>query len=143
MKEPLRIAVVYTAIAVLATAANLASQAAVVAAYRGPHAVELSIAVGTLVGTPIKYPLEKRWIFTFVSRSLIHDSRVLALYLFMGLFTTAVFWAVEYGFHLAFHTDQMRYVGGAIGLALGFFIKYHLDKRFVFVHPTSPAQSAR
>jgi len=27
----------------------------------------------------------------------------------------------------------MRYLGGAIGLTLGYVIKYRLDKRFVFV----------
>jgi hypothetical protein len=26
----------------------------------------------------------------------------------------------------------MRYLGGAVGLTLGSYIKYHLDKRFVF-----------
>lgn len=143
MNGPVRVAVFYTAISALATVANLASQAAVVGAYRGPHAIELSIAIGTLVGMPIKYALEKRWIFGFVSRGLIHDGRLLLLYSFMSVFTTAVFWGTEYAFHHAFHTDLMRYVGGAIGLALGSFVKYHLDKRYVFVHPTTAAQAAR
>jgi len=43
------------------------------------------------------------------------------------------FWAVEYAFHLTFVTDAMRYVGGVIGLAIGFHVKYKLDKKFVFI----------
>ena len=39
----------------------------------------------------------------------------------------------EYAFHLIFNTDLMRYVGGIVGLAIGFFVKYHLDKKYVFV----------
>jgi len=26
----------------------------------------------------------------------------------------------------------MRYVGGVIGLAIGYYVKYQLDKRYVF-----------
>lgn len=133
----MRIALRYTAITVLATAANLASQAVVVNSYHGPFAIELSIAIGTLVGMPIKYLLEKSLIFGFVSRDLAHDGRLLMLYSSMGLITTAVFWGIEYAFHHIFQSDAMRYLGGALGLALGSFIKYHLDKRFVFVHPAS------
>ncbi len=50
----------------------------------------------------------------------------------MGLVTTMIFWGFEYGFHLIFESKKMRYFGGIIGLAIGYFIKYHLDKRFVF-----------
>lgn len=55
------------------------------------------------------------------------------LYTVMGVATTALFWGIEYGFHLAFGTDAMRYLGGVIGLTLGYIIKYQLDKRYVFV----------
>jgi putative flippase GtrA len=51
----------------------------------------------------------------------------------MGVFTTVIFWSVEYAFYLTFATDTMRYVGGVIGLAIGFYVKYQLDKKFVFV----------
>ena len=50
----------------------------------------------------------------------------------MGLFTTFVFWGVEFAFQYVFGTDGMRYLGGAIGLTIGSIIKYKLDKRFVF-----------
>lgn len=144
MKGVARIALLYALFAALATAANLASQALVIAVYSGQHAIALSIAVGTLVGLPIKYVLEKQWIFNFRSESLGHDSRLFLLYAFLGVFTTLLFWGIEYAFHLAFGTDLMRYLGGAIGLSLGYWIKYHLDKKFVFVTrtPASAVQAA-
>lgn len=58
------------------------------------------------------------------------------LYTFTGVFTTALFWGIEFGFQSLFGTDAMRYLGGAIGLTLGYIIKYRLDKRFVFVPRT-------
>ena len=133
-----RIAVLYAVFAALATAANLGAQALVIWAYQGPHAVPLSILVGTAAGLPIKYVLEKRHIFGFQADNLAHDGRMFMLYSAMGVLTTLLFWGVEYAFHLAFGTDAMRYLGGAIGLTAGYVIKYHLDKRFVFVARPAP-----
>jgi len=129
----MRIGVLYAVFAALATFANLGAQAMVVWLYRGAYAIEISILAGTAVGLLVKYILDKRHIFGFQADSLIHDSKLFALYSFMGVFTTALFWCVEYAFHWLFGTDAMRYLGGAIGLALGYVIKYHLDKRYVFV----------
>lgn len=128
-----RIAVLYAVFAALATAVNIGSQALVIWLYNGSYAVPLSILVGTAAGLPVKYVLEKRHIFSFESDNLAHDGKMFALYSFMGVFTTALFWGIEYAFHHAFGTDAMRYLGGVIGLTLGYAIKYHLDKRFVFV----------
>ena len=50
----------------------------------------------------------------------------------MGLATTVVFWGTEAVFHFLFDSDAMRYVGGAIGLSIGYLIKYQLDARYVF-----------
>jgi putative flippase GtrA len=128
-----RIAVLYAVFAAFATVVNIGIQALVFWLYQGPYAVPLSIMVGTAAGLPVKYVLEKRHIFSFASDNLAHDGRMFALYSFMGIFTTALFWGIEYAFHHTFETDAMRYLGGVIGLALGYAIKYHLDKRFVFV----------
>jgi putative flippase GtrA len=141
MNQVARIGVLYAIFAAIATIANLGAQMIVMWLYQGSHAIEFSILVGTLIGLPIKYILEKRYIFEFKSDSLSHDSRLFALYSFMGIFTTLLFWGVEYLFHILFGTDAMRYLGGAIGLSLGYFIKYHLDKRFVFV--TKPVKEER
>jgi putative flippase GtrA len=140
MKDIARLAILYSVFAAIATAANIGSQALVIWVYQGLYAVPLSILVGTAVGLPIKYVLEKRHIFAFESDNLAHDGRLFVLYTVMGVFTTAIFWGVEYAFHRIFGTDVMRYLGGIIGLTLGYVIKYFLDKRFVFVNraPVAP-----
>lgn len=139
MKQVARIASLYAVVAVLATAANLLTQMAVVWAYSGPYAIELSVLAGTAAGLPVKYLLEKRHIFEFEAESLKHDGQLFFLYSFLGVFTTAIFWGTELAFQWFFGTDLMRYVGGAIGLTMGYVIKYHLDKRFVFVDRTRAA----
>ena len=140
MKGVGRLSVLYIVFAAIATAVNIGSQALMMWGYQGPYAVALSILVGTAAGLPIKYVLEKRHIFGFESENLAHDGRLFMLYTAMGVLTTALFWGVEYAFHHVFGTDTMRYLGGVIGLALGYVVKYHLDRRYVFVHrvPTTP-----
>ena len=102
-------------------------------AYKGWLYVEISILVGTVMGLPVRYFLEKRYIFAFTSGSLASDGKLFLFYSAMGVATTLIFWGTEYAFHLIFDTDVMRYVGGIVGLAIGFFVKYHLDKKYVFV----------
>jgi putative flippase GtrA len=133
-KWPFSIAVLYTLFAMFSIAINIGAQMVSVWAYKGPYHVELSILIGTAAGLPLRYVLEKRYIFAFQSQSMAHDGRLFVLYSFMGIFTTGIFWGVEYAFHLIFATDTMRYVGGVIGLSISFYVKYQLDKKFVFVN---------
>lgn len=132
-KTAMSIAVLCSLFAAFSTAINIGCQMLSVWLYKGPYAVEVSILFGTAAGLPLRYLLEKRYIFAFKSNDIVHDGRLFALYTFMGVFTTAIFWGVEYAFHLIFGTDSMRYVGGVIGLAIGFYVKYQLDKKYVFV----------
>ena len=132
MKTAARIALVYALVSVLATVANISTQALSIWLYSGTYAVELSVMAGTAIGFPIKYLLEKKYVFNFKVNNLSHDTRLFILYGFMGVFTTAIFWGIEFAFHHVFGTEVMRYLGGAIGLSLGSYSKYHLDKRFVF-----------
>lgn len=122
----------YSFFALITTIANLGSQMISVACYKGPYSIPVSIFIGTLIGLLMKYILDKRYIFKAQTKNLAHDGYLFVLYSAMGLITTAIFWGVEYGFHMAFETDAMRYLGGAIGLAMGYLLKYQLDKRFVF-----------
>jgi len=133
MKDIARIGMRYAVIAVITAVANLASQVVAIWLYKGPYAVEISILVGTAVGLPIKYVLEKQHIFEFAASDLAHDTRLFLIYSLTGAFSTTLFWGIEYVFHQLFGTDTMRYLGGAIGLTIGYVIKYRLDKRFVFV----------
>ena len=128
----MKFALLYALLAAIATLVNIGSQDLVVRLYSGPLDVAASMLVGTAVGLVVKYVLDKRYIFRFRARDAAHDGRVFALYTLMGLLTTVVFWGFEFGFHLFFETREMRYLGGVIGLAIGYLTKYHLDKRFVF-----------
>ena len=126
-------AVNYTIFAILATIANIASQEMSVQLYAGDYAMMISVMVGTGVGLIVKYVLDKKYIFRFLVNSMAHDGQTFALYTLMGIVTTFVFWGFEFGFDYLFQTRPMRYLGGVIGLAIGYYVKYQLDKRFVFV----------
>jgi putative flippase GtrA len=122
----------YTAFALLSMAANLGSQKVSWCLYQGPFAIALSVYIGTGVGLVVKYALDKAWIFRYEHRDVAHGIQTFARYIAMGLVTTAVFWAMEFGAEALFHNEPARLTGGALGLALGYFVKYQLDKRFVF-----------
>jgi putative flippase GtrA len=122
----------YVVIGVLSAAINLSAQVLIIWAYKGAYAVEFSILIGTVMGMPPRYFLEKRYVFSFTSENIFHDGKLFFQYSFYSTFTTLVFWSVEYSFHVIFNDDLMRYVGGVVGLTIGFYLKYQIDKRFVF-----------
>jgi putative flippase GtrA len=128
----MKLAVTYTVFAIIATIANIAAQDITVHIYIGMYSIILSVIAGTAVGLVIKYILDKRYIFRFQTRNITHNSKIFVLYTLMGIVTTLIFWFFEFGFNHLFQTKQMRYFGGVIGLALGYIVKYQLDKRFVF-----------
>jgi len=127
-----KLAINYAIFALIATAANIGAQDLVIRSYSGAFDILASVIVGTGVGLVVKYILDKRYIFRFRARSVAHDTQTFALYTVMGLATTVIFWGFEFGFHRIFETKEMRYLGGVIGLAIGYLTKYHLDKRYVF-----------
>ena len=122
----------YAAFAAIATLVNLGTQRLVLAL--GTDAVWYAgaVAAGTLTGLVVKYILDKRWIFADMQTGLKAHGRKFTLYTFMGVFTTAIFWTSETVFWLIWHTDIMREAGAIIGLAVGYIVKYQLDRRFVF-----------
>jgi putative flippase GtrA len=128
----MRLAIIYAVLALIAMATNIGAQELTVRAYHGPFPVALSVFVGTGVGLVVKYLLDKKFIFRFRAASTSHDLHTFILYTAMGVVTTLLFWGFEFGFNAAFQDKNMRYVGALIGLGLGYWAKYHLDKRFVF-----------
>jgi putative flippase GtrA len=140
-KTATKIAVLYSLFAVLSTAINIGSQMLSIWIYKGALAVEISILVGTAMGLPLRYFLEKRYIFNFTSKNLVHDGKLFFFYSAMGVITTLIFWGTEYAFHLIYDNDFMRYLGGIIGLSIGFYVKYQLDKKYVFVNRSNEAVS--
>jgi putative flippase GtrA len=133
----------YTAFAVLATLANLGTQRAVLggvgAALPPAQALILAMIFGTAAGLVLKYILDKRWIFDDRSRGLAAHSRRFGLYTVMGLVTTLIFWATEFAFWHVGQTDAAREAGAILGLAIGYAVKYILDRRYVF---TTTGQTA-
>nr|WP_170537803.1 GtrA family protein [Ruegeria arenilitoris] len=122
----------YTAFAVLATIANLATQRLVLRLGDTSGFFAVAVGAGTIVGLLIKYILDKRWIFYDFDTGVKHHSRKFSLYTTMGLITTMIFWSTETTFWLIWQTDLMRESGAILGLSLGYVVKYNLDRRFVF-----------
>ncbi len=134
----MRLAIVYAIIALIATAANLAAQALAVRLWTGPWQIEVSVLVGTAAGLVLKYVLDKAFIFGFKAESAAHDLLTFVVYSGMGVVTTLVFWGFEFAFYNIFQDKRLRYLGGLIGLVIGYWAKYHLDKRFVFRAAVAP-----
>ena len=122
----------YTIFAVIATVTNIWSQDLTNRIYQGPFEIWLGIFIGTGVGLVVKYFLDKRYIFKYQTTSIQHGSKTFYLYTLMGVFTTIIFWGFEFTFDAIWDTKEMRYLGGVIGLAIGYYVKYQLDKRYVF-----------
>ncbi|MEX5726759.1 putative flippase GtrA [Rhodovulum iodosum] len=131
----------YAGFAVLATLANLAAQRGVLALWEGALALPLAIGTGTLAGLVLKYLLDKRWIFADRSRGAAMHARKFTLYTLMGVATTLIFWGTETAFWLIWKTDPMRELGAVLGLAVGYVVKYQLDRRYVFA-PATPSAPA-
>lgn len=122
----------YAAFAVIATAANLAAQLAVLHfGQTGAH-FAAAVGAGTLIGLIVKYLLDKRWIFQDAATGLRNHGRRFTLYTATGIVTTAIFWGTETAFWLTGHSDTMRELGAVIGLCIGYVVKFHFDRRFVF-----------
>lgn len=121
----------YTFFVIIATIANILCQDATNRFYHAQHDLYLSMNSGTLVGLAVKYLMDKKYIFSFKSKSLLQDGQKFILYSSMGIVTT-FFGGGEMAFDYSFKTIAMRYTGAVIGLSFGYLMKYQLDKRFVF-----------
>ncbi len=98
----------------------------------GPLALSIAIACGTGAGLVLKYLLDKRWIFKDRSSGAAAHGRRFALYTLMGGSTTVIFWGMQTSCFMIWGTQTMLMIGGGLGLAIGYLVKYQLDKRFVF-----------
>ncbi len=128
-----KIAFLYICCASFSILINICTQIISICIYSNIYAVEVSILAGTLTGLPLRYFLEKRYIFSYRAKNFKHDAVLFLLYCLLSVLTTLIFWGFEYSFHKLFNNNFLRYFGGFIGLSLGFYIKYELDKKFVFI----------
>jgi putative flippase GtrA len=122
----------YACFAAICTAINIAVQAASMAVYDGRMALTLAMLLGTIAGLVPKYLLDKRWIFNDRSQGLQSHGRKFTLYTLMSVATTLIFWVTEFAFDRIGHGDGLHYLGAVIGLAIGYWVKYRLDRRFTF-----------
>lgn len=122
----------YAALAAVATVANLVIQQAILTLGNTGGVFAAAIGTGTIIGLIVKDLLDKRWIFYDQGTGIKSHGQKFLLYTVMGLVTTAIFLGSETGFWLLWHSDVMREFGAAIGLTLGYVVKYNLDRRFVF-----------
>ncbi len=88
----------------------------------------LEMGVGTLSGLIFKYFLDKKYVFQHVAENRKAETKTFLVYALMGLATTFIFWGVEW----IFNGFGAKYLGAAIGLALGYITKFFLDQTFVF-----------
>ena len=122
----------YAIFAVLASLVNLATQAASLQLYSGELGLTIALILGTGTGLLTKYLLDKRWIFFDMSAGAAAHGKTFSLYTATGILTTGIFWGLEYAFDGLTPDGRWRYLGGAIGLAIGYIVKFQLDRRFVF-----------
>lgn len=122
----------YTSFAIIATLANLLAQRLVLSIDNNAAGFVAALGVGTLVGLAIKFYLDKHWIFFDKSKGIRSNGKQFILYSIMGIVTTLIFWGTETAFWLIWKSDLLREIGAIIGLAIGYIVKYNLDRRFVF-----------
>ena len=126
-----KLIVLYILFALIATLGNLGVQRISLILFDELGLI-FAIGMGTLMGLIIKYILDKRWVFGDLTAGISENSKKFALYSAMGVSTTLIFWASETLFWWIWHSHFMREIGAVLGLSVGYFIKYHLDRVFVF-----------
>ncbi|WOE31303.1 MULTISPECIES: GtrA family protein [unclassified Acinetobacter] len=132
MINSIRLTVLYICFALIATLFNILAQQISTYIYDGSFYIIYAMLIGTFLGLVIKYILDKTFIFQYKTRNLQHNTRLFILYLIAGILTTFIFFGAELLFYYLFEDKEMRYVGGIIGLMIGYICKYYLDKKFVF-----------
>jgi putative flippase GtrA len=103
------------------------------------YLLPLSIAAGTLAGFAAKFLMDKRWIFYDEYSGHSREAKKVLLYGAFSVVTTVVFWAFEVSFWYVWQTETAKYSGAAVGLGIGYILKYFLDRTFVF--PIQPKRS--
>lgn len=129
----MKLVIYYSLFAFIAMIVNFLVQELTLTIYLGAYRLWLSIFLGTIAGLIIKFFLDKHYIFKYLVKSHGHNFILFFLYSVMGLITTLIFWGFELSFYYIWGTDVMKYVGGGLGLILGYLSKYFLDKKYVFM----------
>ena len=89
----------------------------------------LAVIVGSAFALVFKYILDCTIVF---NRKNIINLKTFLTYAFIGACITPIVWIVEISFLNIFGTVFMRDIGALLGIALAYWIKYEMDKRYVF-----------
>ena len=122
----------YIAFSVVATIVNLSTQRVFFLFGENSKSFVLAIIAGTVLGLMTKYILDKRWIFKENYSGIREENKKFFKYALLGIITTLIFWSIEVTFWLIWKSHLMRELGAILGLTIGYWVKYNLDKRFVF-----------
>jgi putative flippase GtrA len=112
---------------------NLVFQYLSILMYSGYASLYFAMVIGTAFGLGAKYLLDKKFIFYYKKPNKSLYSPIFFYYVMTGMFTTLIFWGIEITFHTLYSDPSAKYVGALIGLTIGYFIKYFLDKKYVFI----------
>ena len=123
----------YVLFAVIATLANILTQeAAIRLAPVAP--LQTSILAGTIAGFIVKYVLDKFFVFNDPYQSRADEAAKITLYGAFSVVTTLIFWGFELAAWTIWGTTRAKYAGAVAGLAIGYALKFLLDRRYVFGH---------
>ncbi|KAA2234971.1 GtrA family protein [Salinarimonas soli] len=122
----------YVLFAAISTVANLATQELVVRLAPAGVALVAAILSGTVAGFAVKYVLDKRWIFNDGYRGPRDEARKISLYGLFSVVTTLIFWGFEVAFWTLWGTTAAKYTGAVLGLAIGYAVKFILDRTYTF-----------
>lgn len=122
----------YSGFALLAMAVNIGTQRLILTQGESVIIYGAAVFMGTAAGLVVKYILDKKWIFFDTTRETKGVARQFSAYTFIGGITTLIFWGAETAAWLLTKDHQAREFGAIAGLSLGYFVKYHLDKKYVF-----------
>ena len=126
----------YVVFAVVSSFCNLVAQEMIVQTV--PMApLMASVLLGTGVGFFVKYLLEKRWVFLDGYEGHRAEICKIVIYGLSGVATTLLFWAIELGAWHIWQTAEAKYVGAGLGLGFGNWVKYRLDRRYVFARTSA------
>jgi len=92
--------------------------------------IYIQIFSGTLAGLLIKYFLDKKFVF---GNPKVNTAKSFMLYSFFGGMLTPLWWSIELVFVFYFGTLLAQNIGALIGLTVCYYLKYLLDKKYVFV----------
>ena len=92
----------------------------------------IKLGTGTILGFLTKFILDKFIVFRNKHESTAATVKQIVIYGLFAVLTTVIFWSFEIGFRLLYKSETMDLAGGLIGLAIGYTVKFFLDKKFVF-----------